>query len=218
MCAAYADDGMVDVRSSRCGHSGCSKRPSYGKAGERTELRTEHAKDSMVDTIHKRCGHTGCTTQSSFGDPVSRKRETCAEHSKEGMIKPCANGRSEQSSAGVDCARVGSRAGRSTVPPVGACEKRGRNPALNGLIAAVSGGGGTSVRKRARTMVERKLVPPSRADAERGNSFQGAAGGLRNSKANDATTIKTELAVSWSAERVEATGAPTRRYCTEFRT
>lgn len=54
-------------------------------------------------------------------------------------------------------------------------------------------------------MVERKLVPPSRADAEKGNGFQGAAGGLRNSKANVATTVKIELAVSWSAERVEAT-------------
>ena len=55
---------MVDVKSKRCAHDGCAKRPSYGVAGStKPEFCFDHKEGGMVDVINKRCDHDGCTKQ-----------------------------------------------------------------------------------------------------------------------------------------------------------
>ncbi len=61
---------MVDVRSKRCSHPNCSKRPSYGMAGsKKADMCAEHALDGMVNVLHKksRCGHPSCSKRPSYG-------------------------------------------------------------------------------------------------------------------------------------------------------
>lgn len=49
LCAEHAEEGMVNVVSSRCGHDGCSKPPSYtAKTGGKAERCAEHAEGGMA--------------------------------------------------------------------------------------------------------------------------------------------------------------------------
>ncbi|CAN0259475.1 unnamed protein product [Ectocarpus fasciculatus] len=46
---------MVDLVHRRCGHPGCMKQPSYGKAGtQKREFCCLHAKPGMVN-VKKKC-------------------------------------------------------------------------------------------------------------------------------------------------------------------
>ena len=46
----------------KCAYQGCTKQPSYGKAGGKAGYCSGHAVDGMVDVKNnKRCGHDGCT-------------------------------------------------------------------------------------------------------------------------------------------------------------
>ncbi|CAN0032688.1 unnamed protein product [Ectocarpus fasciculatus] len=41
---------MINVRRKRCGHPGCTKRPSYGNPGsKKAEFCTQHAQHDMVN-------------------------------------------------------------------------------------------------------------------------------------------------------------------------
>ena len=85
LCSQHAENGMIDVRSKRCRHSGCAKIPSYGKVGGKAELCAGHAENGMIDVVSKRCGHRGCTKWPSFGK-VGGSAEVCAEHAQNGMV------------------------------------------------------------------------------------------------------------------------------------
>ena len=51
---------MVDVKSKRCRHEGCSKHPSFGIDGSKSPtFCAQHAAEGMVDVINKRCRHEG---------------------------------------------------------------------------------------------------------------------------------------------------------------
>ncbi|CAN0457349.1 unnamed protein product [Ectocarpus sp. 12 AP-2014] len=88
---------MVDVRSKRCGGSGCSTRPSFGVKGGPPAFCKEHReagmvdvrpnpkKRGMVDVVSKRCRRTGCRTRSTFGVKGGTS-EFCAQHRQEGMV------------------------------------------------------------------------------------------------------------------------------------
>ncbi|CAM9333960.1 unnamed protein product [Scytosiphon promiscuus] len=80
---------MVDVRSKRCGHRGCTTRPSYATDdGSRTPVFCRrHAEQGMVDVRSKRCAHHGCTTRPSYAtDDGSRTPVFCRGHAREGMV------------------------------------------------------------------------------------------------------------------------------------
>ena len=76
---------MVNVKSKRCAHHGCTKVPSYGKAGGKAEYCSGHAEGGMVDVKSKRCAHHGCAKVPSYGK-AGGKAEYCAQHKKGGMV------------------------------------------------------------------------------------------------------------------------------------
>lgn len=47
-CAQHAMDGMVNVLYKRCGHPGCTTRPSNGVRGETPEFCLQHAEQGIV--------------------------------------------------------------------------------------------------------------------------------------------------------------------------
>lgn len=56
----HAQDGMVDVRSKGCGHSGCNTYPSFGYPGTgKVERCAQHAEDGMVDVAIDRRRNAG---------------------------------------------------------------------------------------------------------------------------------------------------------------
>lgn len=56
-CFEHKKDGMLNVKTRRCGQQGCTKRPSFGMEGSnKGEFCSEHKKDGMVDVANKRCG------------------------------------------------------------------------------------------------------------------------------------------------------------------
>ena len=78
---------MVDVKSKKCYHDGCLKKPSFGIAGSKTPtFCAEHAAEGMVNVIEKKCKHESCSKQPSFGFAGSKSGTFCAQHALEGMI------------------------------------------------------------------------------------------------------------------------------------
>ena len=76
---------MVDVRSKRCAHNGCTKYPSYGETGtKRAEYCLQHALDGMIDVVSKRCAHNGCIKQPSYGVAGYGNSKYCAQHALDG--------------------------------------------------------------------------------------------------------------------------------------
>ena len=78
---------MVDVKSKRCRHEGCSKHPSFGIDGSKNPtFCAQHAAEGMVNVINKRCKHEGCSKHPSFGIDGSKNPTFCAQHAAEGMV------------------------------------------------------------------------------------------------------------------------------------
>ena len=61
-------DGMVDVKSTRCEHFGCTIQPSFGYPGANERFCSTHKLEGMIDMNSKHCEHDGCTVQSFFGN------------------------------------------------------------------------------------------------------------------------------------------------------
>ncbi|CAN0057130.1 unnamed protein product, partial [Pylaiella littoralis] len=78
---------MVNVRSRKCAHRGCTKEPRFGVAGTKTaEFCSGHAKDGMVNVCHKKCTHRGCPKQPKFGVAGTKTAEFCSGHAEGGMV------------------------------------------------------------------------------------------------------------------------------------
>ncbi|CAN0288654.1 unnamed protein product, partial [Ectocarpus sp. 13 AM-2016] len=74
---------MVDVRSKRCRHPGCTTRPSYGEHGSKEpEFCAQHALQGMVNVCSKRCGHPQCTKRASYGQAGTKKAGFSSLHAK----------------------------------------------------------------------------------------------------------------------------------------
>ena len=71
-----------------CGHTNCSKRPSYGEASARkAEFCLEHSRDGMVNVVaKKRCGHTNCNKRPSYGEVGTGNAQFCSEHATDDMV------------------------------------------------------------------------------------------------------------------------------------
>ncbi|CAM9492884.1 unnamed protein product [Ectocarpus sp. 8 AP-2014] len=98
---------MVHLSTSKCAHSGCNKRPSFGVEGStRTEFCSPHKKAGMVNVGPNKCAHHGCNKRPSFGVDGSTKREFCFTHKKASMVNisgKCAHdGCNTQPSFGVE--------------------------------------------------------------------------------------------------------------------
>lgn len=76
---------MVNVRHKRCGLSGCSKYPSYGKAGGKAQLCAENAEKDMVNVRHNKCGLSGCSKHPSYGK-AGNKAENSLSMPWDGMV------------------------------------------------------------------------------------------------------------------------------------
>lgn len=81
----HKKDRMVDVRSKRCRHAGCTEGSSYGVYGvygadgsTKREFCSAHMNDGMVYVISKRCNPQGYTRQPSFGVDGSIARGSSA--------------------------------------------------------------------------------------------------------------------------------------------
>ena len=75
-CCQHKKDGMVDVKSKRCGQQGCTKLSTHGVDGcGRRQFCREHKKDGMVNVL-KRCGQQGCTLFPSFGVMVAPRESS----------------------------------------------------------------------------------------------------------------------------------------------
>jgi hypothetical protein len=93
---------MVDVRSKRCEHEGCtSLNPRFNVPTERRgRFCSQHKLEGMVDVRSKRCEHEGCTSLNPrFNVPTERRGRFCGSHRLPGMInihtKKCAECRSK---------------------------------------------------------------------------------------------------------------------------
>lgn len=76
LCSEHAEDGMVDVRNKRCGHSGWTKHRSFDEAGGKAELCAEHKADGMVCVRKKLCVESGCTKLPSYGERSVGRRSS----------------------------------------------------------------------------------------------------------------------------------------------
>lgn len=78
------------VGPSRCGHLGCSKRPTYGiedSAGsKRAQFCAPHAKPGMVNVSRRRCAHVGCMRHPSFAIKGNKSLLFCLQHSTDEMV------------------------------------------------------------------------------------------------------------------------------------
>eukprot|EP00752_Nemacystus_decipiens_P011725 g10406.t1 len=86
-CVYHRTDGMIQVKSGRCGQQGCEKYRSFGVPGTTKSLYcAEHALSGMTNvTITKKtCTHEGCWRQRWYGSPGG-KAEFCRDHAQKGM-------------------------------------------------------------------------------------------------------------------------------------
>lgn len=95
-CAGHAEEGMVNVVTTRCAHAGCSTTPSFGvKGSTKKEFCSRHARKGMINVGVKRCAHKGCLKVPSFGVKCSNKADFCVRHAEVGMVnvvsKKCAH-------------------------------------------------------------------------------------------------------------------------------
>lgn len=78
------------VGPSRCGHLGCSKRPTYGiedsAGGRRAQFCAPHAKPGMVNVSRRRCAHVGCMRHPSFAIKGNKSLLFCLQHSTDEMV------------------------------------------------------------------------------------------------------------------------------------
>ena len=93
-CGTHKEAGMVDVKSKRCEHDGCTSQPVFGVEGGKACFCGAHKEAGMVDVRHKRCEHDGCTSQPSYGVP-GFTATLCAKHkeiprfSSDGVTRLC---------------------------------------------------------------------------------------------------------------------------------
>jgi hypothetical protein len=96
-CSEHKREGMVDVRSKRCAHDGCTSTSRvFNHPGETKGMFCgEHKEPGMVDVASKQCAHDGCTTRPNFNHPGETGGMFCSEHKREGMVdvvrKQCAH-------------------------------------------------------------------------------------------------------------------------------
>lgn len=67
-CHQYAKEGIINVYSKKCAHSGFSTTPHFGTIGsEKAEFCRGHAKDRTINVRTKRCGHPWVQHPVAFG-------------------------------------------------------------------------------------------------------------------------------------------------------
>jgi hypothetical protein len=85
---------MIDVKSKRCEHEGCNKRPVFDKKGGNGSWCVNHKTAEMVDVKSKRCEHEGCNKRPNF-DKKGGKGSWCVNHKTAEMVdvrnKRCAH-------------------------------------------------------------------------------------------------------------------------------
>lgn len=76
----------IDVlKCLRCTQEGCTNVPSWGYAGHRPTLCSEHAAPNMVEVVPLCCRHTDCTSRRTFGYDGAAA-QFCATHKLDGMV------------------------------------------------------------------------------------------------------------------------------------
>ena len=87
---------MVDVKSKKCAHDGCSTQPIFNMPDQQKGIYcSEHKLPGMVDVVSKRCAHDRCSKQPTYNMPDQKKGLYCFEHKLPGMVdvksKKCAH-------------------------------------------------------------------------------------------------------------------------------
>lgn len=85
LCSELAKEGMVDVRSKRCGHQGCSVWPSsaWNVTRRLGAIFFFSARDRECG--HKKCDHQGCKKDSSYGVEGTKRRKLCPQYAAGGV-------------------------------------------------------------------------------------------------------------------------------------
>ena len=78
---------MVDIRTRRCSHDLCTKRPSFNVEGsKRAAYCKRHAEDGMVQVSAKKCMSVSCTIRPSFNFVGNKTASCCKQHALDGMV------------------------------------------------------------------------------------------------------------------------------------
>jgi hypothetical protein len=86
-CKEHSPFGYVDVANKTCLHEKCTKKPVYGKPGnKKREYCKEHSPLGYVNVVNKACLHENCDTRPVYGKPGSKKKEYCKDHSPLGYV------------------------------------------------------------------------------------------------------------------------------------
>lgn len=71
-CKRHRSEGMVDVISRKCLHSGCTTFPTYNSPGKKGGVYcSKHALDGMINVKHKKCLHTSRLKGRRRGETVN---------------------------------------------------------------------------------------------------------------------------------------------------
>ena len=86
-CSTHKEDGMVDVRHSRCIQTGCNVIPKYNMKGQTKGVYCfTHKLHGMVDVVNKKCIHSDCEKQPTYNIEGVKKALYCFTHKLDGMI------------------------------------------------------------------------------------------------------------------------------------
>ena len=78
---------MVDVRSRRCAHDSCFKRPRFNIKGiKKPAYCKNHAEDSMVNVYGRRCSYFSCTKPPRYNVKGSMMATHCKQHAANNMV------------------------------------------------------------------------------------------------------------------------------------
>lgn len=82
-CASHKLDGMINIRTKTCKHSGCKKSPSFGTTTP--QYCKTHATTEMRNLIAKYCSYPSCHIQAIYNVP-NNKPKYCMKHAENGMV------------------------------------------------------------------------------------------------------------------------------------
>ncbi len=87
-CTKHKKNGMVDVKSSRCIHSGCKNQCSYNIPNEKARYCSTHRTAEMINVknVIKKCIYPGCKIHPVFNIPNKSGGLYCNEHKLPNMI------------------------------------------------------------------------------------------------------------------------------------
>jgi hypothetical protein len=110
LCKTHREDGMVDMKTKKCIHPGCTTSAGFGKPRQYCK---KHAPEG--EKVHRKlCTEAGCSTAPSWKSVGGGVASHCAKHKKSGMVLSCAT----QSCQSAGCLKHATYGSESDMRPV----------------------------------------------------------------------------------------------------